>query len=67
MIRKTILAAIAIAATAAIVPAASAEFPVTGTATNNAEGGFGAGGYGSAPPHGQQILINHWPIHQRRE
>lgn len=67
MISKTILAAIAVVATVAIVPPASAEFLETGTAVNNAEGGFGSAGYGSTAPHGQQVLINRWPIHERRE
>ena len=45
MIRNSILAAIAIATTVAIASPASAEFLETGTATNNAEGGLGTGGY----------------------
>jgi hypothetical protein len=67
VVSKTILAAIAIAATVGIVSPASAEFLETGTAANNAEGGFGSGGYGWTAPHGSQILVNHWPTHQRRE
>ena len=40
MINKTILAAIAVAATVGIASPASAEFLETGTAVNNSEGGF---------------------------
>lgn len=67
MISKSILAALAIAATVGIVSPASAEFLETGTAANNTEGGFGDGGYAWTAPHGQQVLVNHWPSHQRRE
>jgi len=67
MISKTILAAIAVVATIGIVSPASTEFLETGTAVNNAEGGFGIGDYDWTTPHGQQVLINHWPIHERDE
>ncbi len=66
MISKSILAALAIAATVGVASSASAEFLETGTAANNSEGGFG-GGYAWTVPHGQQILINRWPNHQPRE
>jgi hypothetical protein len=67
MISKTMLAAIAVVATVGIMSPASAEFLETGTAVNNAEGGFGSAGYGWTTPRGQQVLINHWPVHERRE
>ncbi len=67
MISKTILAAIAVIATVGVVAPASAEFLETGTAINNAEGGFGSAGYGWTAPRGQQVLINRWPTHERRE
>ena len=67
MIRKSILAAIAIATTVAIASPASAEFLETGTATNNAEGGLGTGGYDSTIPHGGQVLINHLHPHGHRQ
>jgi hypothetical protein len=67
MINKSILAAIAIAATVGIASPASAEFLETGTATNNAEGGLGAGGYDSTVPHGGQVLVNHWRQHERHQ
>jgi hypothetical protein len=57
-ISKSILAAIAIAATVGIVSPASAEFLETGTATNNAEGGFGSGGYGWTAPHNGQVIVD---------
>ncbi len=67
MISKTIFAATAIVAMIGVVSPASAEFLETGTAVNNAEGGFGNGGFGWTAPQGQQVLVNHWPIHQRHE
>lgn len=67
MISKSILGAIAVVAAVGIVSPASAEFLETRTAVNNAEGGFGSAGYGWTVPHGQQVLINRWPIHQRRQ
>lgn len=67
MINKSILASLAIVATVCVVAPASAKFPETGTAANNAEGGFDDNGYGWTVPHGQQVLINHLPDPQRRE
>lgn len=67
MINKSILAAIAIAATVGIVAPASAEFLETGTVANNAEGGLASGDYDWRTPHSQKIFINRWPVHQRRE
>ena len=58
MISKSILAAIAIAATVGIVSPASAEFLETGTAANNAEGGLGSGGYGWTAPHSGQVIVD---------
>ena len=66
MFNKSILAAFAIVATVGIVSPASAEFLETGTAANNAEGGFGDGGHALTVPHGQQVLVNHWRQHERR-
>lgn len=67
MISNAILAAVAIAATIGVVSPASAGFLETGTAVNNAESGFGHGGFGWTAPQGQQVLVNHWPVHQRHE
>jgi hypothetical protein len=55
MISKSILAAIAVAATVGIAAPASAEFLETGTAANNAEGGLGNGGYVWTTPHISRI------------
>jgi hypothetical protein len=57
MISKSILAAIAIAATVGIAAPASAEFLETGTAANNAEGGLGNGGYGWTTRQSAQTVI----------
>jgi hypothetical protein len=56
MIGKSILAAIAIAATVGMISPASAEFLETGTAANNAEGGLGSGGYGWTAPHSGRVI-----------
>lgn len=66
MVGKSILTALAIVATVGAVSPASAEFLETGTPANNAEGGYGSG-YTSTVPHGQQVLVNHWPNHERHE
>ena len=67
MISKTVIAAIAIAATVGVASPASAEFLETGTAINNSEGGLGTGGYDEPVPHGQQVLVNHWHQHERSQ
>lgn len=58
MISKSILAAIAVAATVGIVSPASAEYLESGTAANNAEGGFGFAGYGWTAPRGGRVLVD---------
>lgn len=66
MIGKSILTALAIVATVGAVSPACAGFLETGTPADNGEGGFG-NGYASTVPHDQQVLINHWPNHQRHQ
>jgi hypothetical protein len=66
MTSKSILGAFAIAATVAVVSPASDEYLETGTAANDSESGFG-GSYAWTVPHSEQVLINHWPDHQRRQ
>lgn len=58
MISKSILAALAVAATVGIVSPASAEFLETGTAVNNAEGGYGSVGYGWSGPQSGRVVVN---------
>jgi len=67
MISKSILAALAIAATVGIAAPASAEFVQTGTAARSGEGGLGAGGDAWPAPHGSQVLINHLRPRERSE
>lgn len=58
MISKSILAAIAVAATVGIAAPASAEFLETGTAANNAEGGLGNGGSGWTVPASGRVVVH---------